>query len=77
MGVRYCVKGPSGAGSKRACKVITQEVLSGCFQEKFELLVFQQRISYKSNTKQKGFFESEGSVYYVNFRESYLEGGRK
>lgn len=35
--------------------LLVEEVPLGCFQQKSELFVFQKRIGYKNNTKQKGF----------------------
>lgn len=43
------------SGGELCVILLVEEVPLGCFQQKSELFVFQKRIGYKNNTKQKGF----------------------
>lgn len=77
VGIHSFVRGPSGA-CKTACNVIMERFPWVVFSRNVSCLFSRRGEVTKTTPNKKGkFCESRGSVYHVNFRESYLGGGRK
>lgn len=76
-GVHSSVTGRSEAGYKTACNVIVKRFPWVVLSRNLSCLFSSKGSVTKKTSSRKTFFETEGSVYCVNFRESYLGEGRK